>query len=197
VKISGDEMTFVRGCKNPKAVSILIRGGTEHVVDDMERAVKDALGGVASAIEVGKVVAGGGAPEIELAIRLRRYADTVGGREQLAINAFADAIESIPRTLAESAGMDPMDTLVKLKAKHKSKEGQDIGILAIEGRIGDMWKKGVIEPLKIKTQAVKSSSEAAEMILRIDDVISSSKKGGTTPPTPPGGTEGMGGGMGM
>ncbi|RLI88742.1 MAG: thermosome subunit [Candidatus Altiarchaeales archaeon] len=179
-KISGDEMTFVSGCKNPKSVSLLIRGGTEHVVEEVERAVKDALGGIAAAVEVGLIVPGGGAPEIELARRLREYADTVGGREQLAIGAFADAVELIPRTLAESAGLDAIDTLVELRAKHEKGE-TNTGVLVLDGKIGDMWKKGVIEPLKIKTQAVKSASEATEMILRIDDVISSTKKSGGTP----------------
>jgi len=191
-KISGDEMTFVSGCKNPKSVSLLIRGGTEHVVEEVERAVKDALGGIAAAVEVGLVVPGGGAPEIELARRLREYADTVGGREQLAIGAFADAVELIPRTLAESAGLDAIDTLVELRAEHE-KGKIDTGVLVLDGKIGDMWKKGVIEPLKIKTQAVKSASEATEMILRIDDVISSTKKSGETPSGMPEG--GMGGGM--
>jgi len=180
-KIAGDEMIFVSGCKNPKSVSLLVRGGTEHVVDEVERAVNDALGGVAAAIENGKIVPGGGAPEIELARRLREYADTVGGREQLAINAFADAVEIIPRTLAESAGMDAIDTLVELRAKHE--EGKaDFGILVLDAKIGDMWKEGVVEPLLIKTQAVKSASEATEMILRIDDVIAASKKSESTPP---------------
>jgi len=174
-KIAGDEMIFVSGCKNPKSVSILIRGGTEHVVDEVERAVHDALGCVAAAIEKGKVVAGGGAVEIELARRLREYAESVGGREQLAINAFADALDIIPRTLAESAGMDSIDTLVELRAKHEKGE-IDAGILVVEGKIGNTWKAGVVEPLMVKTQAVKSASEAAEMILRIDDVISASKK---------------------
>jgi len=186
-KISGDEMVFVSGCKNPKAVSFLVRGGTEHVVDEVERAVNDALGGVAAAIEIGKVVAGGGAPEVELARKLREYAESVGGREQLAIGGFADAVEIIPRTLAESAGMDAIDTLVKLKSEH-DKGRTDVGIMVQDAKTGDMWKENVIEPLKIKTQAVKSASEATVMILRIDDVIASTKKGGM-PPMP----EGMGG----
>jgi thermosome len=190
-KISGDEMTFISGCKNPKAVSLLIRGGTEHVVEEVERAVKDALGGVAAAVEIGKVVPGGGAPEIELARRLREYADTVGGREQLAIGAFAEAVEIIPRTLAESAGLDAIDILVELRAKHEKGEINS-GVLVLGGGSGDMWKEGIIEPLKIKTQAVKSASEATEMILRIDDVIASTKKGGGMPPMP-GGMGGMGG----
>ena len=190
VKIAKNEMTFVRGCKNPKAVSILIRGGTEHVVDEVERAMTDALGGVAAALEVGKVVAGGGAAEIELARQIRKYSGSVGGREQLAIDAFADSIEIIPRTLAESAGMDAIDTLVKLRSDHdKGKDG--MGVMVLECTTGDMLKAGIIEPLKIKTQAVKSASEAAQLILRIDDVIASTKKGG--PSMPPGG---MGGGMG-
>lgn len=196
IKISGDEMIFVRGCKNPKAVSFLIRGGTEHVVDEVERAVNDSLGGIAAAVEIGRIVAGGGAIEIEIARRLREYAESVGGREQLAVNAFADTLEIIPRTLAESAGMDAIDTIVKLRAKHEKGE-RDIGVDVLAASIGDMWKKGVIEPVKIKTQAVKSSSEAAEMLLRIDDVIASTKKSSGAPPMPPGGMEGMGGMGGM
>ncbi|OYT54588.1 MAG: thermosome subunit [Candidatus Altiarchaeales archaeon ex4484_2] len=192
-KISGDEMIFVSGCKNPKAVSILVRGGTEHVVDEVERAMHDALGGVAAAIENGKIVAGGGSPEIELARKLREYAETVGGREQLAINAFSDAVEVIPRTLAESAGMDAIDMLVELRAKHEAGE-TDMGIMVMEAKVGDMWKAGVVEPLLIKTQAVKSASEATEMILRIDDVISTTNKGGSGMPPGGGGMppEGMG-----
>ncbi len=193
-KISGDEMVFVSGCKNPKAVSFLVRGGTEHVVDEVERAVNDALGGVAAAIEIGKVVAGGGAPEVELARKLREYAESVGGREQLAIGGFADAVEIIPRTLAESAGMDAIDTLVKLKSEH-DKGKTDVGIMVQDAKTGDMWKANVIEPLKIKTQAVKSASEATVMILRIDDVIASTKKGGGMPPMPEGGMGGMPGMM--
>jgi len=195
-KIAGDELIFVRDCKNPKAVSILLRGGTQHVVDELERAVKDAIGGVAAALEVGKYVTGAGAAEIELASRLRKYANSVGGREQLAVSAFADTLEIIPRTLAESAGMDAIDTLVKLREKHnKEKDGVDLGVDVLEKEISNMYKKNVIEPLKIKTQAIKSASEAAEMILRIDDVVAASKKsGGGKPQMPPGG--GMeGGGM--
>ena len=193
-KISGDAMTFVRGCKDPKAVSVLVRGGTEHVVDEVERAITDALGGVASAIEIGKVVAGGGTPEIEVAKQLRDYATQVGGREQLAINAFADAIEVIPRTLAESAGMDAIDILVELRSEHE-KGNTDMGIDVLNAKIADMWANGVIEPLKIKTQAIKSASEAAGMILRIDDIIASSKS--SAPAMPPGGMGGMGGMEGM
>ncbi|MEM2918075.1 MAG: thermosome subunit beta [Candidatus Altiarchaeota archaeon] len=187
VKIGGDEMTFVRDCKNPKSVSILVRGGTEHVVDEVERSVKDAIGAVASSIEEGKVVAGGGAPEIALARELREYAKKVGGREQLAIDAFADTLEIIPRTLAESAGLDAIDTIVDLRAKHVN--SSTYGVDVFNRKTADMWKLGVVEPLKIKTQALKSATEAAMMILRIDDVIAASKK---STPKPGGGTPGMG-----
>jgi len=173
-KIAGEEMIFVKECKNPKAVSILIRGGTEHVVDEAKRAMEDAVLGVISTIELGKVVVGGGAIEIELAKKLREYADSVGGREQLAINKFAEAVEIIPRTLAESAGMDSIDVLVELVAEHE-KGNQYAGIDVIRGKISDMKELGVLEPLKIKTQAIKSASEAAEMILRIDDVVTAGK----------------------
>ncbi|MFH1126232.1 MAG: thermosome subunit alpha [Candidatus Altiarchaeota archaeon] len=195
VKIAGDEMVFVRDCKNPKAVSLIIRGGTEHVIDEVERAVNDSLKGMAASLELGMVVSGGGAPEIELARQLRQYAESVGGREQLAVNAFADSVEIIPRTLAESAGMDAIDTLVKLRAEHE-KKNTDMGVMVLKRSIGDMWKAGVIEPLKVKTQAVKSASEASEMLLRIDDVIATSKKGGGMPRGPPGGP-GMGEDMEM
>ena len=197
MKIAGDEMIFVKDCKNPKAVSLIIRGGTEHVIDEVERAVNDALKGVAASLELGMVVSGGGAPEVELARQLREYAESVGGREQLAVNAFAEALEIIPRTLAESAGMDAIDTLVKLRAEHE-KKNTDAGVMVLKGNVGDMWKAGVIEPLKVKTQAVKSASEASEMLLRIDDVIAGSKKGGGGGRgMPPGGPGGMGEDMEM
>jgi chaperonin GroEL (HSP60 family) len=161
----------------------LIRGGSEHGVDEVERAVHDALSVTAAAIEDGKIVVGGGAPEIELAKKLREYAQTVGGRETLAINGFANAIESIPRTLAENAGLDSIDILVSLRAKHEKPDGKPVGIDVHEGKITDLSKLGVLEPLRMKTQAIKSAGEAAIMILRIDDVISSAKK----PPSPPSG----------
>ncbi len=192
VKIGDDKMTFVKECKDPKAVGILIRGGSEHVVDEVERAMHDALCVIAAAIEDGKVVIGGGAPEVELAKRLREYSQTVGGREALAINAFANAVEAIPRTLSENAGLDSIDILVELRARHEKADGKYWGIEVYEGKIKDMSKLGVVEPLRTKTQAIKSASEAAIMILRIDDVISSSKKG--MPRGPPGGGE-MGEGM--
>jgi archaeal chaperonin len=190
-KISGEQMIFVRECKNPKAVSILIRGGTEHVVDEVERAVEDAIGSTSSALEVGKVVAGGGAPEEAVAKELREFAQSYSGREQLAILAFADAMEIIPRTLAENAGLDPIDMLVGLRSAHE--EGKKTyGINVYEGKIVDMKAEGVIEPLKTKTQAIKSAAEAAEMILRIDDIISAGRlERGGAPQMPPGGM-GMG-----
>ncbi|MBL7170140.1 MAG: TCP-1/cpn60 chaperonin family protein [Candidatus Aenigmarchaeota archaeon] len=190
-KIGDEDMIFVRDCKNPKAVTILVRGGTEHVVDEIDRAIEDAIGAVASAIEVGKIVPGGGAPEAEVARSLRKYAEGFSGREQLAINAFADAMEVIPRSLAENGGLDPIDTLVSLRSEHDKNRVQ-MGVDVLNGGISDMIKKGVIEPVKIKTQAIKSATESAEMILRIDDVISASKlsKGGM-PPMPPGGMGGM------
>ena len=185
-KIGDDKMTFVEGCKDPKAVSILVRGGTEHVIDEVERSVHDAISVVSAVIEDGKIVVGGGAPEIELAKRLREYAETVGGREALAVNGFANAIETIPRTLAENAGLDSIDVLVDLRAKHEKPNGKNLGIDVYKGETVDMTKIGVIEPLRTKTQAIKSASEAAIMILRIDDVISASKRGITPPKGPPG-----------
>lgn len=188
-KIGDDKMTFVEGCKNPKAVSLLVRGGTEHVVDEIERAVHDAISVVSSAIEDGKIVTGGGAPEIELAKRLKEYGETVGGREALAVNGFASSIEAIPRTLAENAGLDSIDMLVELRAKHESSNGKNFGIAVYKGEVTDMMKMGVIEPLRTKTQAIKSASEAAIMILRIDDVISASKREMPPPGGPPGAGE--------
>lgn len=197
--IGGDSMTFVQDCPEAKSVSILIRGGTEHVVDEIERAMEDAIGGVTSALQNGRVVGGGGATEVELAQKLRDYADSVGGREQLAINAFADSLEIIPRTLAENAGFDPIDSLVDLRNKHD--EGETwAGLDVSSGKSELLFDKGVVEPRQTKTQAVQSASESAEMILRIDDVISASgfdTDGGDEAGGPPGGTGGgMPGGMG-
>ncbi|MFB6159405.1 MAG: thermosome subunit alpha [Candidatus Nanohalobium sp.] len=194
-KVGGDSMTFVQECPEARSVSILIRGGTEHVVDEIERAMEDAIGGVSSALRNGRVVGGGGATEVELAQELRDYADSVGGREQLAINAFADALEIIPRTLSENAGYDPIDTLVDLRNKHDDGETW-AGIDVTSGESEKLFDEGVVEPQKTKTQAVSSASEAAEMILRIDDVISASGSGGEEAGGPPaGGPGGMGGGM--
>jgi thermosome len=188
-KIGDDDMTFVTGCKNPKAVSILIRGGTEHVVDELDRSLEDAVSVVAVAIEDGRVITGGGSTASEIALRLREYASSVGGREQIAIDAFADAMEVVPRTLAENAGLDPIDTLIDLRKAHK-KGKKFAGINVYSGGIVDMQKKNVIEPIRVGIQAVESATDAAVMVLRIDDVIAS--KGGEGPPMPPGGG-GMGG----
>ena len=187
-KLAGEEMTYVTGCQNPKAVTILVRGGTEHVVDELNRALEDAIRVVSVVVEDGKFVAGGGSPETELSLRLKDYAATVGGRAQLAIEAFASALEIIPRTLAENAGLDPIDMLVELRAAHE-KGGKTAGLDVFAGHPGDMQAAGVIEPLRVKTQAISSAAEAAVMILRIDDVIAASKSA-----APPGGE--MGGGMG-
>ncbi|MDD5418541.1 MAG: thermosome subunit alpha [Methanomicrobiaceae archaeon] len=202
-KVSGEEMIFVTECENPKAVSIIIRGGTEHVVDELNRAMEDAIRVVSVAVEDHKFVAGGGAPEIELSLRLRDYAASVGGRAQLAIEAFATALEIIPRTLAENAGLDPIDMLVALRASHE-KGGGDAGSMGLDvfnGKADNMKTAGVIEPLRVKTQAIASAAEAAIMILRIDDVIAASKMAGGPPGGAPGMEEmgGMGGmgGMGM
>ncbi|MEM4246920.1 MAG: thermosome subunit beta [Candidatus Woesearchaeota archaeon] len=174
-KIGEEEMTFVTGCKNPKAVTILCRGGTNHVVDELKRTMTDAIGDVAAALKNGKVVAGAGAPEMEVAKGLRKYADSLSGREQLAVFAFADALEVIPRTLAENAGIDPIDIITELKSAHEKKQ-KWAGIDVFKGKVVDSWTAGVIEPLKIKTQAISSASEVAQMILRIDDVIAGGKK---------------------
>lgn len=190
VKLAGEAMTFVRECKNPKAVTLLVRGGTEHIVDEAERSISDAIKVVAAGVESGRVVAGGGAPEVEVSAQLKKYAPTIGGREQLAIEAFASALEIIPRSLAENAGFDPIDLLVELKSAHD--KGQTYaGIDIVTGKVTNTYNKGVIEPVKVKKQALKSASETAMMILKIDDVIASSKSS-AGPRGPPGG---MGGGM--
>ncbi len=189
-KISGEQMIFVEKCKDPKSVTIFVRGGTKQGVDEVERALTDVLGALTSAVESGKYVTGGGSTEIDVSIRLRDYATDVGGREQLAIQAFADALEVVPKTLADSAGMDAIDTLVSLRTKHKGKGNQSFGIDVYRNTIADMEKLGVIEPLKVKLQALSSATEASASILRIDDMISSKGR------APAGGAGGMPGGMG-
>lgn len=184
-KVAGEAMIFVENCRNPKSVTLFIRGGSEHVVNEVERAIKDAVGSVTSAVEVGFYVSGGGSTEIALAEKLRLYAREIGGREQLAIEAFAKSLEIIPKTLAESAGMDLIDTIVSLRAKHNDNLRWH-GVDVYNGKITDMKAIGVIEPMKTKKQAISSASEAAEMILRIDDVIASKSK-----PQMPGGMGGM------
>jgi thermosome len=190
-KIGEDKMIFVEKCKDPHSVAILIRAGLERLVDEAERAMTDALSVVSDVIENNRIVAGGGAVEIEVAKELRKYATKVGGREQLAIEAFADGIEVIPRTLAENAGFDPIDILVSLRSAHDKADGKNIGLNVFTGKVQDSIENGVIEPAVVKEQALKSAAESAAMILRIDDVISSSKpKGGM------GGPGGMPGGEG-
>ncbi|RLG35011.1 thermosome subunit [Methanosarcinales archaeon] len=192
-KIAGDKMLFIQECENPHAVSIVLRGGTEHVVDEVERALHDMLRVVGCIIEDGKAVAGGGAVETELALRVREYSASLKGREQLAVENFAASVEIIPRTLAENSGLDPIDKLVELKAAHERGE-KNAGLDAYTGKIVDMWQGGVIEPLRTKKQSLESAVEAATMILRIDDVIASKRE--TLPPegapgVPSGGMGGM------
>jgi thermosome len=193
-KIGDDKMTFITQCKNPKAVSILIRGTTEHVVDELERGLHDALSVVKVAIEDGKMTAGGGAAAIAIAMSLRDYAPSVGGREQMAIEAFANAIEIVPKTLSENAGLDPIDMMLEIRSAHK-KGKKYAGINVLGGKVDDMLKNNVIEPLRVSMQEIEASSEAATMILRIDDVIAS--KGGGAPAMPPGGGMPPGGMGGM
>ena len=169
-------MIIVRG-KRAKAVTILIRGGTEHVVDEVERAVEDSIGALISLFKTGKAVAGGGATEVELSLRLEKVAEKYFGKEQLAVKAFAKALEVIPKTLAENSGLDAVDILAKLRAEHERGKKWE-GIDAFSGEIKDMWENGVIEPLWVKLQALKSATEAAVLILRIDDVIAAQKKEG-------------------
>ncbi|MEM4704059.1 MAG: thermosome subunit beta [Candidatus Bathyarchaeia archaeon] len=171
VKVGEDKLVYVRECKNPKAVTIVVRGGSDHVVDEAERSLHDALCVVRNAIEDGKIVAGGGAPETEVARQLRAYAAKVGGREQLAIEAFADAVETIPMTLAENAGLDPIDVMVSLRAEHESNHSPYYGIDVFTGKVKNMLDLNVVEPLRVKQQVIKSATEAASMILKIDDLV--------------------------
>jgi len=178
-KIADEKLIFVENCKNPRSVAILIRGGLEKFVDEAERALKDALSSVARAIEWGRYVPGGGAIEVELAKRLREYAAKVGGKEQLAIEAFASALEAIPRTLAENGGHDPIDVMMALRAEHEKEGNYYVGVDVYTGKPVDMLKMGVIEPLAVKATALKAATEAAAMILRIDDVIAAAKSEAT------------------
>jgi len=175
-KVGDDKMTFVTGCANPRSVSVLIRGGTEHVTQEVERSLHDALKVVASVIEDGVVCPGGGASEIDLAVKLRKWAGTVGGREQLAVEAFAQALEAIPWALAENGGYDSINTLIDLRSAHDGPAAsKNAGINLQDGKSADMWKLHVIEPLRVKTQALTSATEVASMLLRIDDIIASKK----------------------
>ncbi len=177
--VTGDKkMTYISGCINPKAITILIRGGSEHVLDEVERGLRDSLGDVSAVLKDGMVVAGGGAVEIELAKRLREFSQSLPGREQLAVEEFANALESIPIALSENAGLDPIDILTELKAAHEAQDGsgKNFGLNLFNNKIEDTFKVGIIEPLKVKTQAISSSTEVATMILRIDDVIAANTK---------------------
>ena len=174
-KVSGEEMIFVEECSVAKSVTLFVRGSTKHIVDEIVRAIEDAIGVVAATVEDDKVVAGGGAPEIAMAKKLKDYADSISGREQLAVNAFAEALEIVPKTLAENAGLDSIDSFVDLRAAHEN--SAVMGLDVFTGKVADMKEAGVIEPKRVKKQAIQSASEAAEMILRIDDVIASSGKG--------------------
>jgi thermosome len=190
-KIGDDKMTFIEGCKNPRAVTVLIRGGTQRIVDEAERSLHDALCVARDVVEEPKILAGGGAPEMEVAKALKEYAEKLPGREQLAVMCFADAFEVVPTTLAENAGLDPIDIISELRACHEKGEVW-AGVEVNEGKVKNMKEAGVFEPFAVKKQIIKSATEAASMILKIDDVIASGKM--KAPPMPPGGPPG---GMGM
>jgi len=182
-KVETDKWVFIEGCKNPHSVTILIRGGSQRVVDEVDRSIHDSLMVVKDVIETPSIVTGGGSAEAYLAGQLNEYADSFDGREQLAVKQYAEALESIPLTIAENAGMDPIDTIISLRAKQNSgKKGS--GINAREGKIGDMNSLNILEPLVVKEQIIKSATETACMILRIDDVIAIS--GGPSSGGPPG-----------
>ena len=169
-EVGTEEFLFVEECEDPKSVSLLLRGGTEHVVDEVERSIEDALGVVRVTLEEGRILPGGGAPEVEVALELRDFADSIGGREQLAIEAFADAMEVVPRTLAVNLGLDPIDAVVDLRAAHDGGE-VNAGLSVVERGTSDVLSEGVVEPLRVKTQAISSAQEAAQLVLRIDDVV--------------------------
>ena len=187
-KIGDDKMTFIEGCKNPRSVAILVRGGTERIVDEAERSIHDALCVVRDVVREPKILVGGGSPEVEVARSLREYAETLPGREQLAVQSFAEAMEIVPVTLGENAGLDPIDIASDLRARHEKGE-KWAGVDVYEGNVKNMEKLEVYEPLAVKKQIIKSATEAASMILKIDDVIASGKM--KAPPMPPGGAGGM------
>jgi chaperonin GroEL (HSP60 family) len=196
-KVETDKWVFVEGCKNPKAVSILIRGGSQRVVDEAERSVHDAVMAVKDVVEYPYIAVGAGAPEVYISQKIREWSSSLTGRSQLAVERFADSVEEIAIALAENAGMDPLDTQTQLRAKAalaKPKYGVDV----INGKVTDMAAKDIFEPLKVKEQVISAATEASCMILRIDDVIAASKSaGGGGPPGPPGGGMGGMGGMDM
>ena len=192
-KIGDDKMTHIEGCKNPRSVAILIRGGIERIIDEAERSIHDALCVVRDVVQEPKIIAGGGAPELEISRALREYAESLPGKEQLAVQGFAEAIEIVPITLGENAGLDPIDIISELRAQHEKGEVW-AGVDVFKGSVQDMEKIEVYEPLVVKKQIIKSATEAATMILKIDDIISAGKM--KAPPTPPGGLGGgYGGGM--
>ena len=188
-KIETDKWVFIEGCKNPKAVTILVRGGSQRVVDEAERSMHDALMVTKDVLEKPEIVAGGGATEAYIANELRGWSSNLEGRAQLAVQKFADALDSIPLALAENAGMDPIDTMAELRAR-QNKGAKWTGVDVRNTKVADMYKQDVLEPLVVKEQIIKSATEAASMLLRIDDVIAESKS--KMPPGPPGGG-GMGG----
>ena len=177
-KVGNDKMIFVEECRDPAAVAIFIRGGLERMIDEAERALNDALYVISDVAEMPKMVPGGGAVEMEVAKEVKTYARQIGGREQLAMEAFADALEVIPRTLAENAGLDTLDTMVAMRAAHERKNGTAMGVNVFDGGVVDMLKEGVLEPLVVKLQAIKSSVEVGSMILRIDDVVAAQSSNG-------------------
>jgi chaperonin GroEL (HSP60 family) len=185
-RIGDDKMTFVEGCKNPQAVTILIRGGTDRLIAEAERSLHDALCVIRDIIQEPRVVAGGGAPEIEMSKTLRKHAEKLPGKEQLAVKVFAEALESIPTTLAENAGLQPIDVLSELRSRHDAGETWS-GLEVRQGKVQDMSKVGVFEPLTVKKQIIKSSSEAACMLLKIDDIIAAGKMKAPPGGGPPGG----------
>jgi len=169
-KVESDKWVFIEGCKNPRSVTVLIRGGSQRVVDEVDRSIHDALMVVKDVVEKPSIVAGGGSPEAYLSTELNEWAGSYDGREQLAMKQYAEAFEIIPLTIAENAGMDPIDTIIALRANQSSGK-QTMGINAKEGKIGNMFSLDIVEPLAVKEQIIKSATEAACMILRIDDVI--------------------------
>ena len=191
-KIEEDRWVFVEGCRHPRAVTVLLRGGSQRVVDEVERSINDAIMVVKDVMEDPSIVAGGGAPETYAATKLRGWAKSLEGREQLAVEKFADALESIPLALAENAGMDPIDTLASLRSRQMRDE-KWTGIDVMRARVSNMKSGDIVEPLAVKQQVVSAATEAACMVLRIDDVVVTAK----SPSPPPGGEGGgMGGGMG-
>jgi len=174
-RVGNDNLTYITGFERAKAVTILIRGGTEHIIDEAERAVMDAVGDVSATLKDKKAVGGAGACEILLSNVIKQYATKLSGRERLAVEAFAESIEVVPETLAENAGFDPIDCLTELKSTH-NKGMKWAGLDAFSGKVLDSWKEGIVEPLRIKIQAIQSASEVAEMILRIDDILAAGKQ---------------------